>query len=140
MRLRGHEGGKNLAAKVGRKQAAIDDFVPLVIRNLLVGYGGVGAGAVDQHIDLAVGRDRRIEQGLHAQPLISRNGQKRRRTAEGLDRFYPLVTALLTASGDDDACPGLRQPFAERSAENARAANDDGDLVVEAEKLIDEVR
>ena len=68
------------------------------------------------------------------EPLVGGDGQKRRFAAEGLDRFDPLVAALFAAAGDDDAGAGLGEAIAQRAAEDAGAADDDGDLVVEAEE------
>ena len=129
------KGAKIWQPRCVREQAAIDDLVPLVVGDLLVGNGRVGAGAVDEHIDLAEGRDRGVEQRLHREPLVGRDGQERRLAAEGLDRFDPLVAALFAAAGDDDLRAGLGEALAQRAAEDAGAADDDGDLVVEAEEF-----
>lgn len=130
VRLCGHEGGKNLATEVRGEKAAIDDFVPLIVGDLLVGDGGVGAGAVDEHIDLAEGGDRGVEKGLDGEALVGGDGQECGFAAEGFNGFDALMAALFAAAGDDDASAGLGDAITQRAAEDAGSADDDGDLVV----------
>ena len=50
--------------------------------------------------------------------------------------LHALVAALLAATGDDHAGPGPGDAVAERPAQDARAADNDGNLVVEAEEVV----
>src|SRR4051812_12240803 len=95
-----------------RQQAAIDDFVPLVVGNLLVRNRGVRAGAIDEHVALAKRGDRRIEQGLNAEPLVCGHWEERGLTIQRLNRFDPLMAALFAAAGDNDASAGLGESLA----------------------------
>src|SRR5262245_15619322 len=133
--LRSHERREDLAAEVRCEQATIDDFMPLVVGNLLVRNGRIRSGTVDQHVHLAIGRDRRVEQSLDAEALIGRHWQERRLSTQRLDRFDALMPALLAAPGDDDASAGLRQAITQRPAEHTRAANYDSDLIIEAKEM-----
>ncbi len=63
--------------------------------------------------------------------------QIRRLAAELFDRRDAVATMLFVAAGDDDKRAGLRDTIAERAAEHARAADDDGRLAGEAEQFFE---
>src|SRR3954449_6352201 len=87
-----HIWRKDLAAEVSRKQASIDDFMPLIVGDLLVRNRRICPRTINEHIDLSKRGNSRVKQGLNAQSLVGGHGQKRRFSAEGLDCLHPFLS------------------------------------------------
>ena len=96
----------------------------------------VAAGAVDQHGDRAPLLDDGVA-GPGQRIAVHGVGRlEDRLAARRLDGADALLAALLVAADDGDARPGRRQRLGHRAAQDAGAAEDDGDFVFQIEQVV----
>ena len=132
-----HVLAEDLAAQVRGQQVAVDDAVELFVGDVEVGRRRIDAGAVHQRRrrGRAASTTASSSASTDARSVAS-TADEAGRAAELLDRRDALVAALGASPGDDDVGPGLRQAFAQRAAQHARAADHHGDLAVESEQFL----
>ena len=130
-----HHMGKRLAAEMRRQQAAVDDLVPFLVGNLLIRRRRIHPRPVDQAIHLPKLPQHLLLELRDRFAIVRLDAQKNRLAAERLNRGNSLGTSLLRTSSHNDRRPRLSQAITECPTEHARAADDNGDLVIEAEEV-----
>ena len=101
------------------------------------GVGELTPAQLTEHVDAAVLLDDACRAALRpTRGRLTSTGDERGLAAELLDRRDARLAALCAAAGDDDVRPGLGQALAQRAAQHAGAADDDGHLAVEAEQFL----
>ena len=95
-------------------QVAGEDAVPVLVLDLEVGARAIDPGAVDKHIDLALGGEDLVHEVSDRGTLHHVDRREGRFAPGGSDLLDPRLAPRGVAAGDDDRCPGLRQALRQR--------------------------
>ena len=100
-------------------------------------HRGADAGVVDQHVDPAELRHRRVDERLALVGVGDVGGHGEHPAAGVADQLGGLLEAVGPAGAEHHVGAGLGQPLRERDPEAAGGAGDDRDLAVQPEHVVD---
>ena len=132
-----HHPAAGLGHPVAAVEVDVDDRAELLGRLVGGRHRGADAGVVDQHVDPAELRHRRVDERLALVGVGDVGGHGEHLAAGVPDQLRGLLEAVGPPGAEHHVGPGLGQPLRERDAEPAGGAGDDGDLAVQPEHVVD---